>query len=453
MTGTILIVDDEDLMREDLADLLRQRGHSCHTAATAEDALDRIARLQPDVVLTDIVMPGMNGIELTGHIKAVCPHATVLVMTAYGTMETAMEAFRSGATDYILKPIVVDDLVGKISRILENIRLTNEVSYLRRCVSEAAATSTMVGAGAGMRQVRALIDSVAPTRSTVLITGESGTGKELVARAVHDSGESPEQPFVAINCAGLKPELLESELFGHLKGSFTGANQNKQGLFQAAGHGTIFLDEISELPQALQGKFLRVLEEREFMPVGGIAAKPFAARLVAATNRDLKGMIAAGDFREDLYYRVAVFEIDLPPLRQRPGDIPLLVSHFVAKFNRELNRSCRGITPEATEALVSHNWPGNIRELRNVIERAMIICPTGESIDPACLPPQLLTRARSRPAESLKDAMNSYEATYIRQALDAAGWNKEETARRLRINPSTLYRKLADLGINAPDKP
>jgi two-component system response regulator PilR (NtrC family) len=451
MPGVVLVVDDENLLREDLALLLRREGYECATAPSAEEALEQIPQLQPDVVITDIVMPGMSGVDLIDKVLGLRPDTAVIVMTAFGTLETAIDAFRRGAADYVLKPLVSEDIISKVDRIFEHMRLTSELSYLRRRVNEVADSLTLIGNSEPMRRVEDLIDKVAPTRSTVLTTGESGTGKELVARAVHERGTAAEHPFIAINCSGLQENLLQSELFGHVKGAFTGAIQDKVGLFEAAGKGTVLLDEISEMPPDLQSKLLRVLEQREFLRVGGTVTLAQRARVVAATNRDLKAMIATGKFREDLYYRIAVFEIPLPALRDRATDIPPLVDYFVAKFNHDMKRNCQGVEPDALEALTAYEWPGNIRELRNVVERALILC-TGARITRECLPPPISGLASvARSKRGLKEAVQSYEATLIRRSLDETGWNKEETARRLLINPSTLYRKMADLGIERHD--
>jgi len=450
MSAKILIIDDEELFREDLALVLQRKGYECQTAATAEEGLKRVAEFLPDVILSDIVMPGKSGIDILDEVRQLNPDGAVIIMTAFGTLETAIEAFRKGAIDYILKPIVIDDVLNKIQRIFDHKRLLQEIKYLRREITDDIEALPLVGQSEGMQQVINLIQKVAPKQSTVLITGESGTGKELVARAVHEYSDKKDRPFVAINCSGFQETLLESELFGHVKGAFTGAMKDKEGFFEIADEGTIFLDEISEMPLSLQSKLLRVLEQREFYRVGGTKVLPMQARIIAATNRNLKELIQSDVFREDLFYRIAVFEIDLPPLRKRSLDIPLLVEYFIRKFNKELKTKYLGAAPAAIQAMMAYDWPGNIRELRNLVERAMILC-NGQYITPEGLPPQL---AGETPAplktQSLKETVHAFENTFIRQVLMNCKWNKEEAARRLGINPSTLYRKMTNLGIVDP---
>jgi DNA-binding NtrC family response regulator len=451
MNAKILIIDDEDLFREDLALLLSRKGFQCRTAATAEDGLAIVTEFQPNIILSDIVMPGKSGIEILEDLQRIHPSGNVIMMTAFGTLETAIEAFRKGAVDYVLKPPAMDELLNKVRRIIEHQQLLLELKQLRREVSEDIASLSLVGKSAAMQKVLELIEKVAPTNSTVLITGESGTGKELVARALHQLSPVSQEPFVAINCAGFQETLLESELFGHVKGAFTGATKDKAGFFETAGEGTIFLDEISEMPPSLQSKLLRVLEQREFYRVGGTMLIPMKARIIAATNKNLKALIESGEFREDLYYRIAVFEIELPPLRQRKSDIPLLVDYFIRKFNKELKSHYVGIAPTALQALMNYQWPGNIRELRNLVERAMILCD-GQTITPEGLPPQIAGDPMALPiqTEHLKQAVHAFERQFIRQVLVNCNWNKEEAARRMGVNPSTLYRKMADLSIEDP---
>ncbi len=429
--------------------MLSRKGYECRTAATAEKGLKAAAEFFPDVVLSDIVMPGKSGIEILDELLRIHPEASVIIMTAFGTLDTAIEAFRKGAVDYLLKPLVIEDVLNKISRIQEHKRLQQEIRELRREIREAVESLTLVGKSEAMQKVLKLIRKVAPTNSTVLITGESGTGKELVARAIHEFSPAKDAPFIAINCSGFQENLLESELFGHVKGAFTGAVKDKDGFFRVVGDGTIFLDEISEMPLSLQAKLLRVLEEKEFYPVGGTHIIPMEARVIAATNKDLKALVAREGFREDLYYRIAVFEIDLPPLRERRSDIPLLADHFLRKFNREMKRSYRGITPEALNDLMAYHWPGNVRELRNVIERAMILCD-GNMISPEGLPAAMISGivpVSPTSTQNLREALHAFENVFIRKVLNECNWNKEEAARRMGINSSTLYRKLNELGI------
>lgn len=450
MPAKVLIIEDEDLLREDLALILQRKGYICATAPDGETGLKRIPEFRPDIILSDIVMPGRSGIEILEDIFRLRPECSVVIMTAFGTMESAIEAFRSGATDYIMKPLVTEDLLNKLQRIVEHIRITKEVKTLRRRVAAQPEAPTLVGDSGVIREVLDLVQKVAPMGSTVLIMGESGTGKELVARGIHDCSERSGEPFVAINCSAFQETLLESELFGHVKGAFTGAVKEKAGFFQAAGSGSIFLDEISEMSQGLQAKLLRVLEQKEFYPVGGTVVQPLLARIIAATNKDEKALMAGGGLREDLYYRLAVFEIRMPPLRERRTDIPLLAEHFLRIVNHEMNRKFTGIEASAMRALMSYEWPGNVRELRNVIERAAILCD-GEQITLQGLPIQITGgEPDSSKTGNLRGAVRDYESAYIRRTLTECDWNKEEAARRLGVNPSTLYRKMSDFGILDP---
>lgn len=446
----ILIIDDEDLFREDLGVLIEREGYQCQTAATAEEGLSKLAEFKPDIVLCDIVMPGKSGIQVLEEIGGKYSASAVIMMTAFGTLETAIEAFRQGAIDYVIKPLVTEDLLTKIGRILEHKQLLEEIKYLRRKLQSDTEAIPLIGESRTMKSALQLIEKVAPTGSTVLITGESGTGKELVARTIHAKGGNSDEPFVAINCSGFQETLLESELFGHVKGAFTGAVQDKEGFFEVAGRGTIFLDEISEMPLPLQSKLLRVLEQREFYRVGGTKAVSLQARIVAATNRGPKKLVQEGMFRDDLFYRLAVFEIDVPPLRERASDVPLLVDYFMEKFNREMNLKYETVASEAMQALMSYEWPGNIRELRNLIERAMILCD-GRTITLDGLPRQTTGgEPRAPKSQNLREAMEAYEGAYLRKVLSDCGWNKEEAARRLGVNPSTLYRKMSHLEIADP---
>lgn len=450
MAVKILIIDDEDLFREDLAIILSRKGYNCKTAANADEGLKLVTEFLPEIILSDIVMPDKNGIDLLNDILQVQPEASVIMMTAFGTLETAVNAFRKGAVDYILKPLVIEDVLNKISRLSEQKKLIREIQYLRRETSEDIKSIAIVSKSDLMMQVIDLIKKVAPQKSTVLITGNSGTGKELVAKAIHEYSEKKDEPFIAINCSGFQESLLESELFGHVKGAFTGAVKDKEGFFETAGDGTIFLDEIAEMPVSLQSKLLRVLEQREFYPVGGTKIHPMKARVIAATNKNLKSLIEKGNFREDLFYRIAVFEIDLPPLRERMSDIPSLTEYFIRKFNDEMKTKYRGVSPEALQIFLSYNWPGNIRELRNVIERAMILSD-GNMILPQSLPVQMKSGIPvALKSKDLKGAVQSFEGTFIKQVLVECKWNKEEAARRLNINPSTLYRKMSELKITDP---
>ncbi len=448
MWNKILIIDDEELFREDLATLLENKGYKCRTAENPDRALQIIPSFLPDIILSDIVMPGRSGLEILSDIHRIHPNVSVIMMTAYGTLETAIEAFRNGAVDYILKPVVIDDLVNKIEKIRENHKLMQEIKYLRREVNKDVDSFSFVFHSPAMKKILEEIKKVAPKNSNILITGESGTGKEVVAKAIHEFSGKKDSPFIAINCAGFQENLLESELFGHVKGAFTSAINDKAGFFEIAGEGTIFLDEISELPITLQSKLLRVLEEREFYKVGDTKLLPLKARIITATNKDLKKLIKEGSFREDLYYRIAVFEINLPPLRKRLEDIPVLAEYFIKKFNDELKTNYKGVSPDVLQRFMSYSWPGNLRELRNIIERAMIICD-GNLLTLEGLPEQLNEDSEANlSASNLKTAVHIFEKNFIIRALRQCKWNKEETARKLEINPSTLYRKMAEFNIS-----
>lgn len=445
MSARILVVDDEETAREELCEALRDSGYGAVGVANAREALDQIARQFYDVCISDIRMPGMSGIELLRELEEQSPETLVIMITAYGDLETSIEAMRHGAADYVLKPFLFDDIIARVERLVAHQKLAREVQSLRRAAeaSNYTTVNNMVGQSEAMRRINALIAKVAPTSSNVLITGESGTGKELIARAIHENSERKEHPFVAINCAAIPETLLESELFGHTKGAFTGAVGNKEGLLKTAGEGTIFLDELGELPLALQAKLLRAIENREIQPVGSVRTVPIHARIIAATNRDLQQRIEEGKFREDLYYRMAVVEIEVPPLRERQEDIPALAQHFVEKYNRELKRQCRGVHPEALAHLLAYRWKGNIRELENTIERALIL-----SEDEQIVPPDLPAAVRGESASdwngslTLAVATQQFESNHIRKAIDICEGNKREAAKLLGVSLSSLYRKL-----------
>ena len=453
MTTKVLLIDDEELFREDLAGLLRRRGMECRTAASGGQGLAVLENWEPDIALCDIMMPAMNGIDVLDGMMRLRPDLRVIMLTAYADLDTAITAFRKGACDYVMKPIVFEDVFGKIRRLAELKELTREVQVLRRQVSQSMGPLSFVGHSEPMKTTMRHVEEVAATRSTVLITGESGTGKELAARSIHSLGGTKDSPFVAINCAGIPEALLESELFGHVRGAFTGAVGDRSGYFELAGGGTILLDEIGEMPPMLQAKLLRVLEQKEFMPVGGSKVKSLGARIIAATNKDLRKLSETGQFRTDLYFRIAVFELPMPSLRERRSDIPALVEHFVHKLNGELKRQCLGLAQDAMRCLLAYSWPGNVRELRNVIERAMILS-RGGYITPAELPESMSGgfEAASAPAsapDDLRTAVRCFERDFLSRVIAECGGNKEEAARRMNINPSTLYRKLADLDVHA----
>ncbi|MCH8325269.1 MAG: sigma-54-dependent Fis family transcriptional regulator, partial [Bacteroidetes bacterium] len=412
-----MLIDDEELFREDFALLLRNEGYECFTAPSAEKGLEIVKKEFPNIIFSDIVMPGKSGIDILEDLNRNNPDGSVIIMTSFGTLETAIKAFRFGAIDYILKPIEFEEVLIKIERIIQHKELLSELKFLRKEVIENAEEFSFVGESEPIKKIKKLIQRVAPTNSTVLISGESGTGKEVVAQAIHKVSNNSEKPFIAINCPSLQENLLESELFGHVKGAFTGAINDKIGFMEAAGKGTIFLDEISEIPISLQGKLLRVLEEKEFYRVGGTKKYTLKARIIAATNKNLKDSIKIGKFREDLFYRIAVFEIEMPSLRQRSEDIPLLIDFFLKKFNNEMKKKYIGVSSEAMKAMLNYDWPGNIRELRNVIERAMILCEN-KTININGLPSNIIGISQNLiESKSLKASLNSYERANITQTL------------------------------------
>ncbi len=443
----VLVVDDEAAIRAEIEEALQEAGFETRAAADGKAAAELALATSFDICLSDIRMPTMGGVELLKHLGATSPETAVLLMTAYAELETALEALRHGAVDYLLKPFKHEELLAKLRRIAEHRRLVLENRNLRRAVETAdpAGTSRMIGQSLAMKKVLAMVDRVASLPSRVLITGESGTGKDLVARALHERGSRAQAPFVPINCAAIPEALLESELFGHAKGAFTGAIENKEGLLRTAGDGTIFLDELGEMPLPVQAKLLRAIETGEIQPVGSTRRVPIGARIVAATNRDLKDEAQAGRFREDLYFRMAVVELAVPPLRERREDIPLLASHFVQKYARELTRDVRGISREALRLLVGHDWRGNIRELSNAIERAVIFA-SGQEIQPEDLPAsfaQVTPRDPDYPAE-LDAATREFERAHILKAIEQCGGNKRMAAKRLGIGATSLYRKLGE---------
>jgi two-component system response regulator PilR (NtrC family) len=431
--GRILVADDERSLRELLAIVLRREGYEVMLAENGKMALAALARGAVDLLISDIKMPDMSGVEVLRSAKQIDPALPAIMMTAFASTETAVEAMRLGACDYLVKPFDVDELKLKVREKLETRQLRQENVLLKRALNEPHAFAGIIGRSSPMLAVFDLVESVAPTTSTVLITGESGTGKELVARALHQRSLRRDRPFVAINCGALTETLLESELFGHMKGSFTGADATKKGLIEGAEGGTIFLDEIGETTPMMQVKLLRVLQERKFRRVGGLEEIDADIRVVAATNQDLTKMVAEGRFREDLFYRINVIPIQLPPLRDRREDIALIADHFLSKYRRTMGKSVETISGEAMTRLSSHHWPGNIRELENVIERAVALekTPTilADSL-PGPLRGQGPAAPVTKPADvgALPDAgfdleqhVQSVERRYLAQALERAG--------------------------------
>ena len=442
--GRVLIVDDEDIIASTLQEFLQGEGYEVAVAPDASSALASIEAFEPDLALCDVQLPGMDGLELLERLLKLRPELLVLIITAYATVETAVAAFRKGAHDYLMKPVIFDELLTKLDRLMRFRHLTLENQALRKQLHAPVDVDTLVGESPPMLEVKTLIRKLGPTRSNVLITGESGTGKELVARALHAQGAEPDAPFLAINCAAIPHELLENQLFGHIRGSFTGADRDRSGLFAAAGKGTVFLDEIGELPLLTQAKLLRAIEAKEVLPIGATRPEPIAARVVAATNKDLAAEVVAARFREDLYYRLNVVSIHLPPLRDRPADIPDLIAVLLARHARALNKRIDGLDNAAVRRLAAATWKGNVRELGNALERAAIL-GEGPILTPEDFPADLTSGPPlDDNADDLRAALERFERQHIRRVLDRCGGDKKEAARRLNLGLSSLYRKLED---------
>jgi len=448
---SVLVVDDEVAILDTLRILLRNEGFDPHLAHGGRKAIDQIATLRPDIVLTDIRMPNVGGVEVLAAARESDPDVPVILMTAQATLQSAMQAVNAGAFYYIQKPFRNDELIAILKRAAEHRRLRVENRSLKQEIRrrEKISADRPIGSSKVWLDILRLAETVAPTDSTVLIQGESGTGKEVVARFVHDLSNRTDAPFLSINCGALPESLLESELFGHVKGSFTGAVKDKMGLLTAAAKGTFFLDEIGETTPATQVKLLRALQHREVIPVGATEAVPIDARLIAATNRDLEEDIKSGRFRSDLYYRLNVIAIHLPPLRQRRDDIPILAEHFLHRTAMQRNEELKRLDPAAVEALQEYQWPGNVRELENALERAVILS-NGHEIGLDVLP-ERVTQRKSEPLISARTPSNptleAVERAYIMWVLQNEGGNKSRTAEVLGIDPSTLYRKLSRYGV------
>jgi DNA-binding NtrC family response regulator len=440
----ILVVDDDLAMGEMCKELLKSRGYSSDVATSGKEAIEKVSREgMYTIILTDLVMPDIDGIEVLKRVKQQNPNIDVVVMTSYGTVTNAVEAMKLGASDYITKPFKRDELIIIIEKILQLQRLEGEVDRLRSELGEKYKFGNIIGESQKIRKIYEIISNVSNTEANILIQGETGTGKELVARAIHYNSARKDYPFVKVDCAALAETLLESELFGHEKGAFTGATKDRIGRFRTADHGTIFLDEIGNIPLAVQAKLLRVLQDSEFEAVGSDIPIKVDVRIIAATNANLEEHVEKGLFRRDLFYRLNVIRIFLPPLRERADDIPLLASHFLSIHNKKNRKTVEGISRDALNKLVSYAWPGNIRELENVIERAVILCK-GKMIEPADIPlyqekmgfPQDLT---GKPLDVLMDQV---ERQIIISTLEATGADKEKAAKILRISRASFYNKL-----------
>ena len=453
--GRILIVDDEAGARSALAELLRDEGYEVETAADGFKALPKLDDLAPDLVITDLHMPGMDGLELMRRVRESDDERAVVMMTADGSVETAVAAMRQGAADYVTKPINLDELLLIVDRVLERRRLRAETTHLREQLAERRGMKNIVGVSAPMQRLFEIVRQVAPARASVLIMGESGTGKELIAEALHEHSPRAKAPFIKLHCAALAESLLESELFGHERGAFTGAAARRDGRFQQADGGTLFLDEIGEISPAIQVKLLRFLQEREFERVGGNTTIKVDVRVIAATNRDLPRLVKDGGFREDLFYRLNVVALEMPSLRERPGDLPLLAVHFLGKFAAENGKTIGGFADDALTALARHDWPGNVRELENAIERAVVLC-RGDIIHAAELPSQVATAER-KPATGGPAIPGSTLAAIERHAilttLALTGGSTSRAAEILGISTRTIQYRLRDYQDGGPAPP
>ena len=450
----ILLIDDEESVRHQLSSLLKRKGYEVETAADGQQGLDEYRKTAFDLVISDVRMPLLDGMGFLEAIGGRDAEAAVIMMSAYGDIDLALQAIRAGAADYLNKPYKNDALLLRISIVEQHLMLQRENRRLRRQIQQEGSYANIIGQTEVMKKLFRMVDKIAEFKSTVLIHGESGTGKELVARAFHDGGPRADQAFVAINCGAIPENLLESELFGHVRGAFTDAVRNKQGLFEEADGGTLFLDEIGELPLSLQVKLLRVLQESEIRRVGENKARKVDVRILAATNRDLAEMVQAGTFREDLFYRLNVLSVKIPPLRERPEDIPLLVEHFLGRCNSKMGTAVSGVEPAAMKTLMEYAWPGNVRELENLVERAVILCDTER------ITPELLTdKVRSTPPRpvanlpigqlSVKKTVRAVEEELIRRALAETGGNRTRAAKLLEISHRTLLYKIKDYHVDA----
>ena len=453
LENSILLVEDDDSLRVTQAMYLKREGFEVTAVGSGGEALRRIASTQYHAVVTDLRLDEVDGLQVLAAVKEKSPETEVILLTGFGSVDTAVEAMKAGAYDYLTKPVDPDDLVITLKKAVERLQLRRQVAYLQKEVAQQAGIGQIVAVSPEMQEIMRLIQQVAQNDATVLIEGESGTGKELMARYIHHSGLRASGPFVAINCGALPENLLESELFGHVKGSFTGAIKDKKGLFEVADGGTLFLDEIGETSPSFQVKLLRVLEDGTFRRVGGTAEHRVNVRIIAASNKDLAGLVPQGQFRRDLYYRLKVIPIYLPPLRKRVADIKPLAEHFVSHYANHMGRRHSSLSAPAINRLQAHTWPGNVRELENAIERALIFCQ-GEEIQPADLP----LEACMPPVEGFESAessgdmtMETMEQVHIRKVLEQCQWNRSRAARELGIGYNTLWRKIKRYGIKQPE--
>jgi DNA-binding NtrC family response regulator len=445
----ILVVDDDQSIRNTLSGYLKRQGFEIFSAENGKLALEIVKKESPDLIITDVRMPEMDGIDLLKNVKEIDNHIQVIIISAFDDMQSTVKAMQNGAYDYIEKPLEIDKLKIRIKRALENKKLSNHLeSLIPSNYKEYKIENTLIGKTQGMKQVYKLIGQVSSSRVTTLIQGESGTGKELVAKSIHYCGITKDKPFVAINCTALTESLLESELFGHVKGAFTGSVRDKKGKFELAGEGTIFLDEISEISPNLQVKLLRALQEREFERVGGELLLPMRARIIAATNKKLSELVNEGKFREDLYYRLRVVSIDIPPLRERIEDIPLLVQHFLSKINTELHKNVNKVPEDVMELLKNHNWVGNVRDLENTLMQAVVL-----STDDVITKENILLRKNEHVLDSsvsfLNLSLEEMEKLHIESILKSLNWDKQKAHKILGISLPTLYSKIEKYSIKS----
>ena len=454
--GSLLLVDDDRQVLFSMADWLREQGYQLDVATGRGEAEEAVDKKAYDVVLADIRLRDGDGFDILAHCRERRPTTAVILITGYGTVESAVEAIRAGAFDFLTKPLIDEELEMAIQRALNQRRVIEENKTLKAQLDQRFGLENIVGGDHRMLRVYDVIQSIADTKATVLITGESGTGKSMIARAIHRASSRRNKPFVEIACGALPETLLESELFGHVAGAFTGAVSEKIGKFMQAHEGTIFLDEISTASPSMQVKLLRVLQEFEFEQVGGSKTFSVDARVILATNEDLSRAVAEGRFRQDLYYRVNVINIELPPLRERISDIPLLADHFLQRVVRETGKKVEGFTPQAMTALQAYRWTGNVRELQNVIERAVLL-GKNRTIGVEDLPPSVLTAGpvsvEPLGERTLKQALSNPERQIILDVLEAHHWNRQASAEALGINRTTLYKKMKRLGLDEPRRP
>ena len=457
--GTVLVIDDEEVMREILESLLTQEGYRVKLATSGQEGLEIAGREPVDLAIVDVMLPDRSGIDVLDELKKSDPELVVVMITAFASVETAIEAMKRGALDYVTKPFKNDEVRVVVANGMKQRRLVDENRTLKEALHDRQRFDVLVGKSSRMQEVYSLIQQVAPSRSTVLITGESGTGKELVARAIHNYSTRKQKQFVPVNSGSLPPDLLESNLFGHVKGAFTGAVSPKKGLFEIADEGSIFLDEIATVPVETQAKLLRVIQEKEFMRLGGVDVIRVDARIIAATNTDLKALVDEGAFREDLYYRLNVINLFVPPLRQRKDDIPLLAQHFLKKYGDENGRPGLQIASDAVQSLLDYDWPGNVRELENVIERAVVLAD-GPVINRRLIPEHVRSGPSFRlpqvvvPEEgiSFRDVITGFEKRLIESSLKTSGGVQKKAAQLLGLKPTTLNEMIKRYNITLERK-